>query len=86
MLFGSIFGLIVRRVAAEQYTCFLFFCSRSVLALPGRALRRSILQSRTQVRSCRLSLAKPARLCENAPDSGLLAVVPFVVPPARQAR
>ncbi len=25
MLFGSIFGLIVRRVAAEQYTCFLFF-------------------------------------------------------------
>ena len=25
MLLGSIFGLIVRRVAAEQYTCFLFF-------------------------------------------------------------
>ena len=24
-LIGSIFGLIVRRVAAEQYTCFLFF-------------------------------------------------------------
>ena len=24
-MIGSIFGLIVRRVAAEQYTCFLFF-------------------------------------------------------------
>ena len=38
----------------------------SDLALPERALRRSILQSRTQVRSCRLSLAKLARLCDIA--------------------
>ena len=32
-----------------------------------RALRRSILQSCTPVHSCRLSLAKPARLCDIAP-------------------
>ena len=42
---------------------------RSDLALPDRALRRSILQSCTPVHSCRLSLAKPARLCDIAPDN-----------------
>ena len=41
--------------------------NRSDLALPDRALRRSILQSCTPVHSCRLSLAKPARLCDIAP-------------------
>ena len=46
-----------------------FFCTRSDLALPERALRRSILQSRTQVRFSRLALAKHARPCEIAPDS-----------------
>ena len=35
---------------------------RSDLALPARALRRSILQLRTSVRACRLSLAKRALL------------------------
>ena len=41
--------------------------NRSDLALPERALRRSILQSCTPVHSCRLSLAKPARLCDIVP-------------------
>ena len=43
-----------------------FVFTRSDLALPERALRRSILQLRTPVRACRLSLAKPARLCDIA--------------------
>ena len=55
----------------------LFFCSRSDLALPERALLRSILQLRTRVRACRLSLAKPARLCDIAPDSGMAGVAPI---------
>ena len=35
--------------------------------MPDRALRRSILQLRTAVRACRLSLAKPDLLCDIAP-------------------
>ena len=50
--------------------------SRRNLALPGRALRRSPLQSRTPVRSCRFSLAKPVRLCEIVPELCPLAVAP----------
>jgi len=64
----------------------LFFCfSRSDLALPERALRRSPLGSSTGVHSPRFSLAKPARLCDIAPDSGLLAVAPVVELKAQQA-
>ena len=62
-----------------------FFCSRSDLALPERALRRSILQLRTRVRACQLSLAKPARLCEIDPDSGMAGVAPVVALNAQQA-
>ena len=49
-----------------ERTIFFAF-KRSDLALPERALRRSILQSCTPVHSCRLSLAKPARLCDITP-------------------
>ena len=63
----------------------IFFCSRSDLALPERALRRSILQLRTPVRACRLSLAKHARLCDIVPDLPRLAVAPGVALNAQQA-
>ena len=62
-----------------------FFCTRSDLALPERALRRSILQLRTPVRACRLSLAKHARLCDIASDLPWLAVAPGVALNAQQA-
>ena len=55
-----------------------FLFSRRNLALPGRALRRSPLQSRTPVRSCRFSLAKPVRLCDIVPELCLLEFAPFV--------
>jgi len=42
-----------------------------------RALRHSILQLRTQVRACRLSLAKHTRLCDIAPDSGVAGIGAF---------
>ena len=71
---GPSSGLLYIVLPLSITPAFFFFCARSDLALPERALRRSILQSRTQVRSCRLSLAKHARLCEIAPDSGRLGL------------